>query len=65
MLKILLDKIASGRYILTVITGLVFAFASWRGWIPKDTIATIITMVFTLYFSRSDRGNNNPKGGAV
>lgn len=63
--QLALNKILSGRFILTVITGIVFAFASWKGWIPKDTIATIIVMVFTLYFSRTDRNGKPPTGGAV
>ena len=61
MWKDILSKVGSGRYILTVITGLVFGIASLKGLIDKDVIATIIVMVFTLYFSRNDRGNGTPK----
>ena len=49
------DKLLSGRFFLTIITGLVFAYVSWKKIIGADVIATIITMVFSLYFTRGDR----------
>lgn len=58
LLKAVLPKLFSGRYILTVACAIVFVYASFRGLIDKDVVATIITMVFTLYFTRSDRGQN-------
>jgi hypothetical protein len=58
----ILAKIASGRYILTVICGVVFAFAVWKRILPDAATASIITSVFTAYFGRTDR---NTKGGVV
>ena len=54
-------KIYSGRYFLTVVAGIVFAYATYRGILNAESVTTIITMVFTLYFSRTDRNGN---GGA-
>ena len=57
----MINKILSGRFILTVTSALVFAILSIDGKIdPKDVMAVVI-MVFTLYFSRNDR---NDKGGS-
>jgi hypothetical protein len=61
MWKMVMEKCLSGRFILTVASALVFVYCSSKGILKADTVATIISMVFTLYFSRSDR-NNQPKG---
>lgn len=53
----ILAKLASGRYILTVICGLVFAFSVWKKILPDAATASIITSVFTAYFGRTDRSN--------
>lgn len=45
-------KLVSGRWILTVIAGLVFAYASIAGKIEAQAVAAIITAVFTSYFHR-------------
>ena len=49
------DKWLSGRLWLTLITGLVFAYAVANKIITADVVGTIIVMVFSLYFSRNDR----------
>lgn len=49
------DKIFSGRLWLTLITGIVFAYATFSKVINSDVVGTIIVMVFTLYFQRQDR----------
>lgn len=49
------DKALSGRLWLTLITGLVFAYATFTKIINADVVGTIIVMVFTLYFQRQDR----------
>ena len=61
-LKPMVDKAFSGRYFLTVVTGIVFAYVAIRKTINADVVATIITMVFTLYFTRTDRNGQPPKG---
>ena len=55
ILKKLITQITSGRWILTVICGLVFAFAVWKRILPGAATASIITSVFTAYFGRTDR----------
>lgn len=55
MIKEILDKCLSGRFILTVICGLVFAYASFKKIIPPDAVIAIISMVFISYFQRNDR----------
>ena len=51
-----LIKLFSGRYILTVASALVFGYCSIKGILKADVVATILTMVFTLYFTRSRNG---------
>ena len=50
------DKLFSGKYFLTIVAGLVFMYCSVRGIIGKDVIATIVAMVFTLYFTKHNGG---------
>jgi hypothetical protein len=45
-------QLTSGRFWLTIITGLVFAYAVRRGMLSAEAIATIITMVFISYFQK-------------
>jgi hypothetical protein len=51
-----MDKLKSGRYLLTVICGLVFAFGAVTKIIPPDAVISIVSMVFISYFQRQDRG---------
>lgn len=54
------SKLTSGRWILTVVTALVFAFLAISGQAEAQDVMTIVVMVFTLYFTRSDRkGDEN------
>ena len=46
------SKLCSGRFILTVISGLVFAYAVVTKLIDSQATASIITLVFMAYFSR-------------
>lgn len=54
-------KLLSGRFLLTISAGIVFIYCSVKGLLKTDVIASIITMVFTLYFQRSDRSQNGNK----
>ena len=56
-----INKLFSGKYFLTVVTGLVFVYAACNKLIDNDVIATIVAMVFSLYFSRKN-GEQPPKG---
>lgn len=53
------EKLLSGRYLLTVICGLVFAYATYNKILNAEAVTTIISMVFVSYFSRSDRKQEN------
>lgn len=59
MSKEISGKLTSGRYLLTIITGVVFAYAVWKRLLNAEATATIVTMVFISYFQRSDR-NGTP-----
>lgn len=58
----MLNKLLSGRFILTVICGLVFAYCALVKIMPIDAVVSIVSMVFISYFNRSDRKPEN--GGA-
>jgi hypothetical protein len=50
-----MNKLCSGRFILTVVSALVFAYVSIRGVITSEAIAAILATVFSNYFNRGDR----------
>jgi len=55
----MLNKLTSGRFLLTIVTAIAFLFLIISGKMePKDAMQ-IITMVFVLYFTRLDRGGKN------
>lgn len=58
-----MNKLLSGRYLLTVICGLTFAWAALNKILSAEAITTILTMVFVSYFDRSDRKTENGNGG--
>lgn len=61
----LLEKLLSGRLILTIIAGSVFAYASVAKLLDAQAISSIVMMVFVSYFNRHDRApegkDGNPK----
>lgn len=56
-----MNKLTSGRYLLTVICGIVFAYGVYSKLIPPDATVSIISMVFISYFNRADRTQNGTK----
>lgn len=58
MLKDFMSKIASGRYILTVICGAVFAWTAVKQIIPPDAVIAILSTVFVSYFQKSRQEGN-------
>jgi len=50
-----MKKLISARFWLAIIAGGVFAYTAVIKILPPEAVATVITMVFSLYFSRSDR----------
>jgi hypothetical protein len=57
------DKLTSGRFWLTIISGFVFAYAVYAKIINAEATAAILTLVFMAYFQKNDRGT--PTGGVV
>ena len=53
-------KLLSGRFWLTIISGLVFAYVACTRILPPEATAAILTAVFTSYFQRSDRAARAP-----
>ena len=53
------EKLLSGRFFLTVMCGIVFAYCSIRGKLSLEAVASIVTMVFQAYFTRPDRKTEN------
>ena len=56
--KQLLVKLSSGRYVLTIIIGYVFAYLSIKKILPVDKVVEIILLVIYGYFTR-DRSKEN------
>ena len=54
-----IDKLLSGRFILTLIGGLVFAYCAVKKQIEAAAISAILTSIFTSYFTRGDRSKEN------
>ena len=52
------SKLSSGKFWLTIISGIVFAYATWKKILSAEAVATIVTMVFVSYFQK-----NNQVGG--
>ena len=53
-------KLRSGRYILTLMTGFTFVYATIKGILPPEAVAAIISLVFVSYFNR--KKENEPNG---
>lgn len=60
----LLEKLLSGRLILTVIAGSVFAYASIAKLLDAQAISSIVMMVFVSYFNRHDRQAEGKNGSS-
>lgn len=59
-IKPFVDKLLSGRYWLTIISGIAFLWCVIHKTLTTEAITAIITMVWTLYFTRSDRNGGKP-----
>jgi len=53
----ILEKLLSGRYYLTLIGGIVFAYAVWQKILEPQATSAILTAIFLSYFNRNDRNN--------
>ena len=50
----MLKKLLSGRFLLTVIAGGVFAYASCTGILEAQAVAAIVSTVFLSYFNKKE-----------
>ena len=50
----MLKKMTSGRFLLTVIAGLVFAYATYARLLTSEAVAAILALVFTSYFNKKE-----------
>lgn len=57
----MLSKLTSGRFLFTIITAVVFAYGSFKQYIPTEKQIEIIMLIIVFYFSRTDRNGNTPK----
>jgi len=53
------EKLLSGRFWLTIISGVVFAYTAIVRILPEEAVAAIISMVFMAYFDKKKRGQSN------
>ena len=53
------NKLLSGRFWLAMITGVIFAYAVFKKYIPSETTASIIVMVFVSYFQKDRKEKND------
>jgi len=54
-----LSKILSGRFILTIIVGIVFLYCAVTNKIEEAAVTAILSMIFQSYFNRHDREKDN------
>jgi hypothetical protein len=54
-----IEKLTSGRWLLTIACALVFAVCAIRGTIETDAVVALIGAVFVSYFQRNDRNGND------
>jgi len=59
----IIEKLTSGKFLLTIIAGLVFAYCSIRQIIPPDKTYDIISVIVVAYFMKGQNGK--PTGGAA
>ena len=53
-----LDKLSSGRWILTVLGGVAFLYCVFTKQLEPATITAILMLIFQSYFQRTDRKEN-------
>ena len=53
------SKLSSGKFIFTIIAGIVYAYMSIKGMLPADKVYDIILVVVYAYFTRKGQDNGN------
>jgi len=64
IMKIIAQQITSGRWILTVVAGFVFAYAACTGLMPADDIDTILAVIITFYFTKKTNEGASDENGS-
>jgi hypothetical protein len=57
----IIDKLLSGRYLLTVAGAIAFLYCVWKKELEGAAISAILVSIFQSYFNRSDRSNEPTK----
>ena len=52
----IIEKLTSGKFLLTIIAGMVFAYCSVRQIIPPDKTYDIISVIVVAYFMKGQNG---------
>ena len=60
MIQKIIEKLTSGKFLLTIIAGMVFAYCSVKQIIPPDKTYDIISVIVVAYFMKGQ--SNTPKG---
>ena len=60
-LKMIIAKCTSGKYFLTVCSGVVFIYATVARILPEEAIASIVSTVFAMYFLKKENGKEEVK----
>jgi hypothetical protein len=55
-----MNKVLSGRFWLTIISGYVFAYCAVKGVLSSEAVSAIVSSVFVSYFQRTDRAVQEP-----
>lgn len=58
----MIKKLTSGRFILTIIAGLVFAYATYTKILEAQAVSAILIYVFTSYFDKNKTDGSNSNG---
>jgi len=54
------NHMLSGKFWLTIISGVVFAYCAWKGTLSGEAVSAIVSMVFISYFQKGVNANNKP-----
>ncbi len=55
------DKLLSGKFWLTIISGFVFAYATYKKILGGEAVASIISLVFVSYFQKKQENGEVQK----
>lgn len=55
MIEKIISKLFSGKFILTVIGGFVFAYSVYSKIMPPEATASILSMIFVSYFNQKGK----------